>query len=181
MKAPTSPPATRIRPPTAEDAPEFLGLVRASRRFHGRWASPPSTAAGFLAYLERGRDPSLRLHLLCRATDGAIVGAATLSQIFLHNFRSAYLGYWVGEPYAGRGYMTAGLRLVLRDAFTRVGLHRIEANIQPENAPSLALVARVGFRKEGFSPRYLKVAGRWRDHERWALLKEDWRQALRRR
>ena len=69
--------------------------------------------------------------------------------------------------------MREGIRLMLRHAFGPLGLHRLEANIQPENAPSLALVAGAGFRLEGLSPRYLKIAGRWRDHERWAILAEE--------
>jgi ribosomal-protein-alanine N-acetyltransferase len=69
--------------------------------------------------------------------------------------------------------MTEGIRLVLRHIFGRQGLHRIEANIQPDNVRSAHLVERIGFRKEGFSPRYLKIRGRWRDHERWAILAEE--------
>ena len=71
--------------------------------------------------------------------------------------------------------MTAGLRAVMRRAFGPLGLHRLEANIQPENLSSVALVRRLGFRLEGFSPRYLKIGGRWRDHERWAITREDFR------
>jgi [ribosomal protein S5]-alanine N-acetyltransferase len=67
------------------------------------------------------------------------------------------------------------MHLVLREAFTRLDLHRLEANIQPANARSIALAKRCGFALEGFSPRYLKIGGRWRDHERWAIRKETWR------
>ncbi len=93
-----------------------------------------------------------------------------LSQIFMGPFRSAYLGYWGYPPTGGRGLMTDALRAVARFTFDELGLHRIEANVQRDNVRSLALVRRAGFVKEGFSPRYLRIGGVWRDHERWALL-----------
>jgi len=71
--------------------------------------------------------------------------------------------------------MTEAIALMLRHAFVDLKLHRLEANIQPGNVPSIALVKRGGFVKEGYSRRYLKICGRWRDHERWAILVEDWR------
>jgi ribosomal-protein-alanine N-acetyltransferase len=113
--------------------------------------------------------------LLCRAADDAIIGFFNLSQIVRRRLQSAYLGYAVGQPFAGQGYMREGIALVLRHAFTTLQLHRIEANIQPGNANSLALARGAGFRREGFSPRYLKIGGRWRDHERWAILVDEWR------
>jgi ribosomal-protein-alanine N-acetyltransferase len=103
------------------------------------------------------------------------VGVINVNEIVHGAFRSAYLGYYVFVPRAGQGYMSEGLALALRWAFRELRLHRLEANIQPGNEASRALVSRFGFRREGFSRRYLKVAGRWRDHERWALLVEDWR------
>ncbi|MBC8106827.1 MAG: GNAT family N-acetyltransferase [Anaerolineae bacterium] len=74
--------------------------------------------------------------------------------------------------------MTEAMELLLRHAFTKMKLHRLEANIQPDNSASIALVQRCGFRMEGRSPRYLKIAGRWRDHGRWAITIEDWRGRL---
>ena len=112
--------------------------------------------------------------VICRRDDDALVGAINLNEIVRGNFQSAYLGYYIGAAYAGQGYMTEALQATLRTAFREVGLHRVEANIQPANAASIALAARAGFRCEGYSPRYLKVGGRWRDHERWALLAEEW-------
>lgn len=90
------------------------------------------------------------------------------------NFRSAYLGYYAFEPLAGRGLMRQGMAQVISYAFGKLKLHRLEANIQPENKASAAFARRLGFRREGYSRRYLKIFGRWRDHERWAMLAEDW-------
>jgi ribosomal-protein-alanine N-acetyltransferase len=103
------------------------------------------------------------------------VGVGNLSQIVLGDFRSAYLGYFGFAPFEGCGYMTEGVALVVRSGFEDVGLHRLEANVQPENDRSIALLERLGFRREGFSPRYLKIGGRWRDHVRYAILTEEFR------
>lgn len=164
-----------IRPPAGEDEAEFLALMRASGRLHRGFVSAPRTPKDFARFLERSDLPNSVWRLVCREEDGRIVGAFHLDQIVYGNFRSAYMGYYAGEPYAGRGYMSAGMRLVLRHAFERLRLHRVEANIQPRNASSIALVRRAGFKREGYSPRYLKVGGRWLDHERWAILREDWK------
>lgn len=137
--------------------------------------SPPGDADAWAGYLGRCAGDDYEGLLVCLRESGAIVGAANLSQIFRGNFGNAYLGYQLGARYAGRGLMTEALHLVLDHAFLSLRLHRIEANIQPGNAASIALVRRVGFRLEGFSPRYLKIGGRWRDHERWAILREEWR------
>lgn len=102
------------------------------------------------------------------------MGSISASQIFRGGFQSAYLGYHIGAEFARQGYMTEALALMLRYVFGKLKLHRVEANIQPGNVASLALVQRAGFVKEGFSRRYLKIGGRWRDHERWTLLVEDW-------
>ena len=170
-----------LRRPAERDRAEFLEGVKASRRLYRSWAHPPSNAREFTQYLRRLRGHDNEGYLVCRVEDDAIVGVINVNEIVLGAFQGGYLGYYGFEPYAGEGYMSEGLKLVLRHAFSELGLHRLEANIQPANAASTALVQRAGFRLEGFSPRYLKVAGRWRDHERWAITVEDWRDRRRSR
>jgi ribosomal-protein-alanine N-acetyltransferase len=172
-----------VRAPRRTDAPAFLGAVAASRSLHRGWVRPPATPAEFASYLARfagprARDPARAVaagFLACRVDDDAPVGVLNLSEIVRGCFQSAYLGYYGLAPHAGQGYMTEGLALLLDLAFRRFRLHRIEANVQPSNARSIALVRAAGFVREGYSRRYVKVGGRWRDHERWAILVEDWR------
>jgi [ribosomal protein S5]-alanine N-acetyltransferase len=164
-----------LRPPVRADQGEFVSVMKASRSFHRPWASAPTDEDRFAAYLADARRPDFEAMLVCRQQDRAILGFFNLSQITRGYLQSAYLGYAVGKAYARQGYMREGLDLVLRHAFLTLRLHRIEANIQPGNHASLALAQGAGFRREGFSPRYLKIGGRWRDHERWAILVDDWR------
>jgi ribosomal-protein-alanine N-acetyltransferase len=164
-----------LRPPTEDDRDEFVAGMRASRALHHPWLEPATTDEAFAALLGRAADASFHPLLVCRHEDAAIVGFANISQIVRGQLQSAFLGYGAVAAHAGRGYMTEGLGLVLRRAFTQLQLHRLEANIQPGNTASIALARRCGFELEGFSPRYLKVGGRWRDHERWAIRSEQWR------
>jgi ribosomal-protein-alanine N-acetyltransferase len=172
-----------VRPPRRSDAPAFVSAVAASRRFHRRWVRPPATTAAYSLYVARfagprSRDPAHATHagfLVCRVTDDTPVGVFNLSEIVRGSFESAYLGYYGLWPHAGSGYMSEGLALMLVVAFRKCKLHRIEANVQPGNARSIALLQGAGFTREGYSRRYVKIGGRWRDHERWAMLAEDWR------
>jgi len=116
------------------------------------------------------RRPENRGFLVCLRGSGTPVGVVNLSNIVLGLFRSAYLSYYAFAGFEQQGLMAEGLREVVRRAFRSMKLHRLEANIQPGNAASIALVRSCGFEKEGFSPRYLKIGGRWRDHERWAII-----------
>lgn len=163
-----------LRAPRAEDEAELLALNRASADHYSPWASPPATPEAFATYLERCARPDVAGLLACRAADGAIMGAVTLSQIFYGPLQSAYMGYYIGAPYAGRGYMREAVAMALDHAFGPLRLHRVEANVQPGNAASLALVRRLGFAREGYSRRYLFIDGDWRDHERYAMLSEEW-------
>jgi ribosomal-protein-alanine N-acetyltransferase len=164
-----------LRAPTRADEREFVAAMRASRALHRPWLYAPQNPEDFREYLVRALRPSTEFFLACRQQDDAIVGFLNLSEIVHGSFQSAYLGYGAVATYAGQGYMTHALRILLEEAFGRLRLHRVEANIQPGNAASISLVRRGGFKLEGMSPRYLKIGGRWRDHERWAILSEDWR------
>ncbi len=99
-----------------------------------------------------------------------VVGVVNLNEIVAGVFLSAYLGYWGMASGVGRGLMTEAVAAAVAFGFDQLGLHRLEANIQPGNLRSIALVRRIGFQREGFSPRYLRIDGAWRDHERWAIL-----------
>lgn len=159
-----------LRAPGRPDETEFLRCVRASRELHRPWVKPPSTPAQFREYLERMRRDENEAFLLIRRDDQRLAGVINMTQIVRGLFCSAYLGYYAFSGCEGQGLMRAGMNAVLRAAFGRLRLHRLEANIQPRNLASIALVRGCGFSREGFSPRYLKIGGRWRDHERWAIV-----------
>jgi [ribosomal protein S5]-alanine N-acetyltransferase len=159
--------------PSARWMAPFMAAVRRSRGLHARWVSPPATPAAFRTYLRGLGRPTHAGYLVVLRGSRELVGVVNISEIVRGNFQSGYLGYYAFRPHAGRGLMSEGLALVIADAFGRLGLHRLEANIQPGNARSRGLVRRLGFRREGYSARYLTIAGRWRDHERWAILADE--------
>jgi ribosomal-protein-alanine N-acetyltransferase len=159
----------RVVPLSPADEAEFVAAVRASRGVHQKWVSPPKTRAAFRKKVKQMQGP-VNLAYCIRHRDGdAMVGYIEITQIVRGWFRSAYLGYYAFAGQERRGLMREGLRQIVQLAFGKLKLHRLEANIQPENLRSVSLVKACGFRKEGYSPRYLKIRGRWRDHERWAI------------
>ncbi len=162
-----------LEEPNEKDETRFLSMANQSKQFHESWVNTPLTIEEFNHYLQRyTKDNQKSYWVYC---DQDIVGVFNLSEIIRGYFQSAYLGFYAFEQYAGKGLMSQGLKLLLRKAFTELNLHRIETNIQPANHTSKQLVKRNGFKKEGFSPRYLKINDQWRDHERWAITVEDWR------
>jgi ribosomal-protein-alanine N-acetyltransferase len=169
-----------LRPLAAGDEAEFLERVLASRRMHRPWSYPPSTPEGFRTLVRSGEGDGAARLVTCRNEDGALVGYFGVGEIVRGHFQNAYLGYYGFEPFSGQGLMSEGLGLVVRFAFADLGLHRLQAAIQPENERSIALVRGAGFRREGLARRYLKIGGRWRDHELWAITVEDVRAARRR-
>ncbi|QKK08788.1 MAG: GNAT family N-acetyltransferase [Planctomycetota bacterium] len=170
-----------LRYPHPRDREAFVALRAASREFLTPWE--PRPPEGFDAFghdqfdyvYKSRRQPAQERLLIFTLAGDVLVGQASLGMISRGPLQSAYMGYWIGAAHAGCGYMTEAVGLMLRHAFGRVKLHRVEANIQPHNAPSRAVAQKNGFRLEGFSPRYLRIDGEWADHERWALTEEDWR------
>jgi [ribosomal protein S5]-alanine N-acetyltransferase len=166
-----------IRAPTKSDQSAFLAAVRRSRVLHGCWIRPKArTPKDYAAYLKRFSSGRHRGFLVIHRDSGDFAGVININDVIRGAFQSASLGYYAFTPYAGQGLMCEGMLLVLKYAFGKLKLHRVEANIQAGNRASLALVRKFGFVREGFSRRMLKVQGRWRDHERWALLAEDFKQ-----
>jgi len=164
----------RLERPSLRHGANFLRAVRRSRDLHRGWVSPPNDRRQFDRYLKGLRRENREGFLVVTSAD-AIAGVINVSEIVRGHFQSAYLGYYAFEPCAGQGLLREGLQLVIAHCFGKLRLHRLEANVQPENLRSIALVQGLGFACEGFSPRYLRVGGRWRDHQRWALLVEDWK------
>jgi [ribosomal protein S5]-alanine N-acetyltransferase len=162
-----------IRPPTLRDGPAFLAAVRRSRALHHPWVSPPDTRKKFEVYVKRMASDSHRGFLVFLRESGDLVGAIHLNHIIPGALQGAFLGYYAFTPHAGQGLMREGMQLVLKHAFHKLKLHRLEANIQPGNLASIALARSCRFVREGFSRRYLKVGRRWKDHERWVILAED--------
>lgn len=158
-----------IRAVTPEDEAAFVAAARASRALHRPWVQPPADVDAFARHV--ARFDGVAHHGFVVEFAGELAGAINLTNVIMGAFRSGYLGYYAFAGFEGRGLMTQGLNAVVQHAFKDLGLHRVEANIQPGNIASIALARRCGFQLEGYSPKYLKIGGRWRDHERWARLK----------
>lgn len=174
-------PTVLLRPPCDADRARWRRVVAASRDFLRPWIDAtsdddPDGDAWFDSTLDASYDERYEKLLVVLRDRQIPVGAVNFNEIVRGSFQSAYLGYWIGAQYARRGLMTEALGIALHHGFETLGLHRLEANLQPENTASRALVRRHGFTQEGFSPGYLKIGGQWRDHERWALTRERWQQ-----
>jgi len=160
--------------PGAACEAEILEASQRSENLHRPWVFPPRSHEHYESYLERVHSGRTIGFLVRRKSDECLAGVINASEPVMGVFQSAYLGFYAFAGFEGQDYMTEGLSLVLDHAFAELGFHRLEANIQPANVASSALVRRLGFRKEGFSPRYLMIDGAWRDHDRWAILSDEW-------
>ena len=164
-----------LQRPSRRREAEFLAAVRVSRASYRSLVSPPDSSERYRRFIASGRRRNQEHFLIVHRQDRALVGVVEISNIVRGVFESACLGYYAFEPYQGKGLMREGLSLVIDHAFRNLKLHRLEANIQPENERSVRLVRGSGFSLEGYSRRFLKISGRWRDHERWAVLSKEWR------
>ena len=153
-------------------APELLNAIVQSRELHAPWVEPPDSLEALQEYLNAPEDRYIRFGI--RASDGSLGAVINLNAIVRGAFHSAFLGFYALAPHQRTGLVRLGLKMVIEESFSRLELHRLEANIQPDNQRSAALVKSLGFRLEGHSPRHLKIQGSWRDHDRYALTVEDY-------
>jgi len=170
-----------LRSPQMADCGEWLRLREASRAFLTPWEPtwPPDdlTRASFRRrirrYSEDQRSDLAYAFFVFRKQDNALVGGLTLANIRRGCAQAGTLGYWMGAPYAGRGYMTAAVNAVVPFAFGSLKLHRVEAACIPANAASIRLLEKTGFRREGFARQYLCINGIWQDHFLYAKLENE--------
>jgi ribosomal-protein-alanine N-acetyltransferase len=171
-----------VHPLRRRDAVEWSRLRQANEDWLSPWE--PTAALPWrdrhtpVAYRAMRRAVARRARLgtsvpFAIRVDGRLAGQVTVDNIVRGALRSGYLGYWIDRAVAGRGMGSLAVALVCDHAFGQVGLHRLQADIRPENLPSQRLVERLGFRQEGRLRRYLDIDGDWRDHLAYALLAED--------
>jgi [ribosomal protein S5]-alanine N-acetyltransferase len=170
-----------LRPPRSGDFPAWSRLRLQSRAFLEPWEPlwPPDELT-IVSYKRRLRRYDREIEkddaypfFVFEAATGALLGGLTLSNIRRGVAQSASLGYWMGKGFAGQGIMTAAVDALTDAAFSRLHLRRIEAACLPENAASMRLLEKAGFRREGVAREYLCIAGEWRDHVLFALLASD--------
>jgi ribosomal-protein-alanine N-acetyltransferase len=172
-----------LRQPLAEDFEEWAELRSRSRAFlepwEPLWNEDELTRRAFRQRVKRAETEAegdeAYAFLIFRMADNALLGGVTLGLVRRGVAQACTMGYWIGEPHAGQGYMTRAVRAVSTYAVSDLHLRRIEAACLPTNEPSRRLLERVGFQREGYARQYLCIAGRWEDHLLYALLPGDLR------
>jgi ribosomal-protein-alanine N-acetyltransferase len=170
-----------LRMPVANDFPEWAALREQSRDFLTPWEPiwPPDdlTRSAFRRrlrrYAEDQRTDTAYAFLIFRSQDSTLVGGLTLANIRRGVAQAGSIGYWIGQPYANQGYMSAAVRALIPFCFGSLRLHRLEAACIPTNKPSIALLEKCGFQREGYARGYLCINGAWQDHLLYARLKTD--------
>jgi ribosomal-protein-alanine N-acetyltransferase len=162
-------PRVRLREVSADDLEEFVRLAADSVEMHRGWVYAPTTEEEFKEYLSKYDKTNAFGFLVRLNSTGRLAGLVNIFQIVRGSYQRGVLGYGGFRPTAGHGYVREGVGLAVRHAFDHLGLHRLEADIRPENRPSRRLVESLGFRLEGFSPGFVRMDGVWHDYERWAI------------
>ncbi|MBV9260766.1 MAG: GNAT family N-acetyltransferase [Pseudolabrys sp.] len=170
-----------LRAPQMADFSEWASLRERSRAFltpwEPIWPSDDLSRGAFRRrikrYVEDQRSDQAYAFLIFRSGDNALLGGLTLANLRRGVAQAASIGYWVGEPFARRGYMSAAVRALIPFSFGSLRLHRLEAACIPDNAASIALLEKTGFRREGYAREYLCINGVWADHLLYARLKND--------
>jgi len=170
-----------LRMPVASDFPEWAALREQSRAFLTPWEpiwpaddlTRPAFRRRLRRYAEDQRSDAAYAFLIFRTSDGAMVGGLTLANIRRGVAQAGSIGYWTGQPFAHQGYMTAAVRALIPFCFGSLRLHRLEAACIPINKPSIALLEKTGFQREGYARGYLCINGAWQDHLLYARLKDD--------
>jgi len=176
-----------LRPLRRRDAADWERLQMANETWLSPWE--PSAPSSWADRHSRGNFRRMVRALRRRANlgmclpfavlvDGDFAGQLTVDNVVRGVMRSAHLGYWIDESMAGQGHMSKAVAVVVDHCFGPVGLHRLQADVRPENAPSRALISRLGFREEAHFARYLDIDGQWRDHIGYALTVEDARDGI---
>ncbi len=170
-----------LRFPVQRDWRNWAALRAESRDFlapwEPTWAYDALTRGAFRRrlkmYKAEMRQGITYSFLIFRRVDDVLLGGITLSNLRRGVAQSATLGYWIGAPHGNQGYMTDSLAVILEFAFSRIGLHRVEAACLPANEASRRLLLKSGFREEGYARDYLRINGRWQDHQLFAILSEE--------
>jgi ribosomal-protein-alanine N-acetyltransferase len=170
-----------LRAPQAADYAEWAALREASRAFltpwEPTWPADDLTRSAFRRrlrrYTEDQRNDQAYAYFLFRSGDQVLVGGLTLANLRRGVAQAGSLGYWIGAPYARRGYMTAAVTALIPYAFATLRLHRMEAACIPTNDASIALLEKTGFEREGYAREYLCINGQWQDHLLYARLKNS--------
>ena len=161
-----------IREPALQDEIHFLQAMQKSKALHHPWVSAPLTSDEFHSYIKRSQQDNQKSLLVLK--DNKISGVFNISEIVRGCFQNGFLGFYAVSGFENQGVMSDGLKLLLKYCFEELKLHRLEANIQPDNINSIKLISKNKFRYEGFSPRYLKINDVWCGHERWAITFEEY-------
>ncbi|WP_458758254.1 GNAT family N-acetyltransferase [Afipia sp. TerB] len=172
-----------LRAPQMSDYQQWADLRGGSRAFltpwEPIWPSDDLTRTGFRRRLRRYAEDIAEDRaypfIIIREQDEALIGGVTLANVRRGIVQSGTIGYWIGQPYAGHGYMTSALRVLLPTLFGELNLHRIEAACIPTNTASVRVLEKCGFAREGLARRYLCINGVWQDHYLFGLLDEDFR------